>query len=86
MSTPTVTAVIPLGRKRILVAFATGEAKLFNVSPYMKGSWYGKLAGEEYFRRVQPSGRTVVWPDGQDIAPHELYEGGIALRLSLIHI
>ena len=41
----------------------------------MKGSWYGKLAGEEYFRRVQPSGRTVVWPDGQDIAPHELYEG-----------
>ena len=43
MSTPTVTAVIPLGRKRILVAFATGEAKLFNVSPYMKGSWYGKL-------------------------------------------
>lgn len=43
------------------------------------GSWYGKLADPKYFGNVQPCGDTVSWPDGQDIAPHELYELSIPL-------
>ena len=32
------------------------------------------LKNPEYFAKVKPMGETVVWEDGQDIAPHELYE------------
>jgi hypothetical protein len=32
-----------------------------------KGSWYGMLKDENYFRRVSTDGFTVVWPEGQDI-------------------
>lgn len=36
---------------------------------------YGKLRACEYFKRVFTDD-TVVWPDGQDICPDELYDLG----------
>lgn len=47
---------------------------MFDVTPYIHRDWYGKLADSAHFATVRPSGRTVEWADGQDIAPHELYE------------
>ncbi len=35
---------------------------------------YGMLKDMSYFRRVSTDGFTVVWPEGQDICPDELYE------------
>ena len=64
---------------RLYIEFDTGEVRIFDVSPYIVGSWYGKLADPKYFGNVQPCGDTVSWPDGQDIAPHELYELSIPL-------
>ncbi len=66
--------VKPLENYRLLLTFSTDEQKIFDVSPYIFGDWYGKLKDEAYFRTVRPSGRTVEWEGGQDIAPHELYE------------
>ena len=50
--------------------------KLFDVSPYAIGSWFGELKEENYFRTVRllPDGTGVEWDNGQDIAPHELYD------------
>ena len=59
---------------QILVEFDNGEKRIFDVEPYIKGEWYGKLRLLEYFKRVRTDGFTVVWPDGQDICPDELYE------------
>ena len=70
-------SVTPLAGHRLLLEFSTGERKVFDVTPYICGSWMGKLADEAYFRqvRIHPLLRdTVMWPDEQDIAPHELYE------------
>lgn len=59
-----------------MVEFDNGEKKIFNVEPYIKGEWYGQLRVLEYFNRVAVDGYTVVWPNGQDICPDELYEFG----------
>ena len=56
--------------------YETGERKQFDVTRYIKGSWFGELGNYSYFRtvRVIDNGRHIEWPHGQDLAPHELYE------------
>ena len=48
--------------------------KEFDVKPYIRGEWYGKLHDRNYFNAVETDGYTVVWPEGKDICPDELYE------------
>ncbi|MBO6270294.1 MAG: DUF2442 domain-containing protein [Clostridium sp.] len=63
----------------ILLHYETGEKRLFDVSPYADGSWYGMLKNPEYFKTVHviDGGNGIEWAEGQDIAPHELYENSI---------
>lgn len=58
----------------IIVTFETGEVKSFDVKPYIKGNWFSELNDLKIFNTVRPCGNTVEWINGQDIAPHELYE------------
>ena len=74
MKYPNVTNVTPLPDYHIKITFETGETKVFDVTPYIKGNWFGKLRDISVFNTVRPCGNTVEWCDGQDIAPHELYE------------
>lgn len=68
-----VTAAEPL---TLRLVYETGEVKLFDVSPYACGSWYGELRDPDYFRTVHliDGGAGIAWGHGQDLAPHELYE------------
>ena len=77
MLRPTATMVEPGKDYVIRVTFDNGEIKTFDVKPYIKGSWYGMLKDEAYFSSVKTDGFTVVWPEGQDICPDELYENSI---------
>lgn len=74
---PNVKQVIPLPNQHIKIFYDNGEIRIFDVTPYIKGSWFGKLADLKTFETVHPLGDTVEWSDGQDIAPHELYEHSI---------
>ena len=49
---------------------------MFDVSAYISGDWYGQLRDERYFKTVHiiDGGTGIECADGQDIAPHELYE------------
>jgi hypothetical protein len=76
MLRPTAIQAEAICEYQILVEFDNGEKKIFDVEPYIKGEWYGKLRVYEYFKRVHTDGFTVVWPDGQDICPDELYDMG----------
>ncbi len=67
-------SVTPLEDLTLLIDFSNGERRLFDVKPYINGSWYGSLADKSIFQTVHIAGNTVEWADGQDIAPHELYE------------
>lgn len=56
-----------------LIIFDNDEQKQFDVKPYIKGSWFGKLNDDTYFKTVNPTGYTIEWADGQDICPDDLY-------------
>jgi hypothetical protein len=68
--------VEPLENYRIRLKYENGEIKLFNVLPYISGSWYEELYNNHYFKTVHltPDKKGIIWEHGQDIAPHELYD------------
>lgn len=77
MLRPTVTKVIPKNNYILLLEFNNGEKKEFDVKPYIKGTWFGKLKEDSYFKTVRTNGFSIEWPDGQDICPDDLYYNGV---------
>lgn len=73
MLRPTAIQVKPLENFMLAVTFDNGEAKQFDVKPYISGTFYGKLADKSYFATVKTNGFSVEWADGQDICPDDLY-------------
>ncbi len=73
---PKIINVILMSDHKLQLKYDSNETKIFDVSPYIVGSWFGMLSDEEYFKTVHiiNDGRGIEWEDGQDIAPHELYE------------
>lgn len=80
-SHPKLEKVEPIENMKLRLFYETGEVKLFDVTPYATGSWFGELKEDAYFKtvKVTPGGLGVEWSNGQDIAPHELYEQGVPL-------
>lgn len=79
MKIPYVTDVVPLANYFIEILYETGERKKFDVKPYISGDWFGQLKDLSVFNTVRPSGRTIEWCGGQDIAPHELWDNSISV-------
>ena len=73
MLRPTVVKVIPQNDFNLVLKFDNGEEKIFDVKPYIKGTWFGKLNDKSYFSAVKSNGFNIEWPDGQDICPDDLY-------------
>lgn len=65
---------------KLLLVYAGGEQRIFDVSPYITGSWYGELKDPCVFRGVRVNNNTVEWLGGQDIAPHELYDLSVEVK------
>ena len=82
MLSPKVMNVTPLTCYKVMLFFDTGEQKIFDVTPYISGDWFGKLKDEAFFNTVRIVGNTIEWADGQDIAPHELYEYSVLAQIS----
>lgn len=82
MLQPKILSVQPLEQYRLYLLYETGEAKLFDVTPYIKGAWFGELKDLDYFKTVHllPGGTGIEWGNGQDIAPHELYENSVPVK------
>ncbi|MDR1831725.1 MAG: DUF2442 domain-containing protein [Fusobacteriaceae bacterium] len=74
MLQPKILSASPLDQFRLYLVYENGENRIFDVSPYISGEWFGRLADRQYFKTAHLNGVTVEWADGQDIAPHELYE------------
>ena len=73
MLRPAAIKVFPQEDYTLRIIFDNGEEKLFDVKPYIKGNWYGELKEKRYFSTVSVDGYTVVWENGQDICPDDLY-------------
>ena len=71
--------VKPLDNYRLLLTFDNQERKIFDVKPYIRGSWFGQLKNPDVFNAVRIAGLSVEWPDGQDICPDCLYEQSVSM-------
>lgn len=82
MLQPNILSVITLHDYRLLLTYETGEKKIFDVKPYINGEWYSELLDVHYFKTVHVigNGYGIEWDNGQDIAPHELYELSISVN------
>lgn len=75
-NTPKILKVTPLPNYKLKLYYDTKQIRVLDVSCDIYGSWFGKLRDNEYFKTVHiiNDGKGVEWAEGQDIAPHELYE------------
>lgn len=71
--------VEPRNDYTLLVCFDNGEKKIFDVKPYIRGSWFGELKDMTNFNTVHVAGLSVEWANGQDICPDRLYEDSITV-------
>ena len=84
MKYPQLKKVKPLEDYKLLLYYEEGSPRIFDVYPYIKGDWYGNLNDKDYFDCVRVAGNTVVWADGQDLAPHELYENSVIEEMNVL--
>ena len=79
MLQPKIVGVEPLDDYILKLQYETGEVRLFDVRPYISGDWFGLLRDKKYFGSVHiiAEGNGIEWREGQDIAPHELYEESV---------
>ena len=64
------------GEHSLFVRFDDGTEKRVNLRPLLHGPVFEPLKDPDYFARVvvDPICRTVVWPNGADLAPEALYD------------
>ncbi len=70
---PTVTSVQPLAGHRLLLRFANGEARVFDLSPYLELGVFRKLRSASAFSGARVVAGSVEWPGGVDLSYDTLY-------------
>jgi hypothetical protein len=67
---------MPCGDHRLDVTFSDGTRKRVDLAACLDGEIFEPLRDPAYFARVvvDPVCRTVVWPNGADLAPEALMD------------
>lgn len=73
MTIPKVQAVIALNEYQLLLNYANGEARLFDLRPWLDKGMFKALRVPELFKAVRPFHNTVEWANGADLDPETLY-------------
>ena len=76
---PRAVTVEPGENYTLKIGFNNGETRVFDVKPYIKATWYGKLGDCAYFNAVSPNGFSVERPDGQDLCPDDIYYNSVPI-------
>jgi hypothetical protein len=61
----------------ILLLYANGEKRIFDVKPYLDIGIFKELRDSSVFRSVHISFDTIAWSNGADIEPEELYADSV---------
>lgn len=69
-----VVAVQPQPDFKLLLEFANGERRCFDMVPYLERKPYVRIKALPLFMRARIEYGTVVWPGDIDIAPETLYD------------
>lgn len=65
---------------KIELVFSTGEARLFDFSPYLEKGVFKRLKDVSLFKQAYVAFDTVCWPGNLDIAPETLYDASVSLQ------
>ncbi len=76
---PRVTAVRALDDHTLLVTFANGESKRFDMRPYFDYPAFRRLRDPGFFRKVAAAEGTASWPGGIDFDPDTLFVDGVPM-------
>ena len=79
---PRVVAVRPHPNYTLMLTFANGEVKTFDVKPYLNIGIFRELQDQRYFNSVRPFLGSVQWQNGQDFCPDTLYLESLPAPLS----
>jgi hypothetical protein len=70
-----VDAVVPMDDYQLHLVFSTGEAKIFDMKPYLKRKPFVPLQDKSVFANATLASGDISWCNGEvDIAPETLYE------------
>ena len=60
----------------VQIAFDDGTKKVVDVTPLLTGEVFEPLKDPQLFAKltIDPVSKTIVWPNGADLAPEALYE------------
>ncbi len=76
---PRVKSVKAENDHNLLLEFANGEKKRFDVSPYIGKGVFAPLSDESFFRKVTVFLGSIQWPNGADLCPDTLYLDSISV-------
>lgn len=75
---PSVKTVKPLEGFRLLLEFANGEERLFDVSPYLSIGKFCELRNPTLFYSVKVKFDSVEWANHLDLDPEFLYDKSVS--------
>ncbi len=73
-SIPHVVKATPRGGRVLEVVFDNGVRRIVDLTELLTGPMFAAVREPEFFAQVaiDPGSRTVVWPNGADLAPEAL--------------
>ena len=79
--TPDVIKVKTLDDYLLEVTFATKEIKIFDMKNLINNiEFYKRLKNKDYFKKVKPYNETIIWENGEDVCPEDLYYKSKTIR------
>ena len=69
---------------KLYVRFKNGQARLFDMKPYLNKGVFKELKNESYLRKVRIIWGGLEWPHEQDLSADTLYYHGTPLRTSRV--
>ena len=72
-----VKTVKALPNYRLAIMFRSGEQGVFDCNPYRGYECLAGIWGEGVFEKVVADHGTVMWPNGADLCPDEVYDNSV---------
>ena len=72
--TPKIISVESMEDYLLLIRFETNEEKIYDMKELIQRiKYYERLKDKDYFKNVKPSWDTIIWENGEDVCPEDLY-------------